>query len=270
MALSLSVEEWKKTAFANLVDFASLMKRRQIPFWLDYGTLLGAYRDGDLVPWMEDVDLGMLDSSWPEVRSGFQELSAAGFEIHERRFCVGDVTFHAAKFMRNGVNVDLSVYVSIKGRAVDLHERLKYPRIYFLAGPVWITYQQLALPSALRFALRTKNRFFSSIFRRVDALPPKARFGLRYGSRWVLWRPTYYTASLPMQFYSGFTKIELGGREYPVPARTEEYLEYLYGPKWDRPDPAYRIYDTQWFNLVVTERPIECPLEPSPHIDMPH
>ena len=258
MLLSLSVEEWKKTAFANLADFASLMERRQISFWLDYGTLLGAYRDGDLLPWERDVDLGMFDSSWSELQSEFQELSAIGFEIHEKRFCVGDVAFHAVKFRRNGVDVDLSIYVVIKGRALDLHDRLQHHKIHFILSPVRLTYQQFGLPSAVRSALRTKNKFFSFIFQRVDVLPPKTNFGLRYASRWVVRRPTYYTASLPMKFYSDLTKIKFGEREYSVPVPTEEYLEYLYGPKWDKPDPAFRECDSQSFHLLVTQRPIEC------------
>ena len=242
------------------------MERHQISFWLDYGTLLGAYRDGDLVSWMGDVDLGMFDSSWSELRSGFQELSAIGFEIHEKRFCVGDVTFHTVKFRRNGVSVDLSIYVASNGRALDIHDRLWRTKLSLLA----LVYQQLPFSPALRFALRARNQFFSFIFRNIDILPPKTKFGLRYASRWGLWRPSYYCAEIPISFYSDFTRIYLGGREYSAPSTTKEYLTYLYGPRWRKPDPAYRTLDAPWFNFLVTERPIECPLEPSPRIDRPH
>lgn len=251
--LNLPAEKWKRAAYTNLADLASLMERRQIPFWLDYSTLLGAYRDGVLVQRMVDIDLGLFGSSWPEVRSGFQELAAAGFKIREKQFCLGDATFHSANCLRHGVNVDLSGYVVIDGEALDLHSRYSLTQL----SPLSFVYQRLPFSPALRFALRTRNKLFSLPFYYVDVLPPKARFGPGKASRWALGRPSYYTAKVPASFFSDFARVNLGGREYPVPRRTEEYLGYLYGPRWGKPDPTYRTWDARWFYVIVAEKPIE-------------
>jgi len=36
-----------------------LLQKNNIPFWLEAGTLLGIYRDGDLIPWDYDTDLSI-------------------------------------------------------------------------------------------------------------------------------------------------------------------------------------------------------------------
>ena len=37
-----------------------LLTENNITYWLDYGALLGAVRNGELIPWDSDVDLGVL------------------------------------------------------------------------------------------------------------------------------------------------------------------------------------------------------------------
>jgi len=40
-----------------LVD--DILKNENIPYWLNYGTLLGAYRDHDFIPYDYDLDIGL-------------------------------------------------------------------------------------------------------------------------------------------------------------------------------------------------------------------
>src|SRR5438105_4459592 len=51
---------------AHLVELAhftgDLLARHGITHWLDFGTLLGAVRDGQMIPWDFDVDVGILES----------------------------------------------------------------------------------------------------------------------------------------------------------------------------------------------------------------
>jgi phosphorylcholine metabolism protein LicD len=39
-----------------------LLTKHGIVHWLDYGSLLGAVRGGELIPWDNDVDFGFLGS----------------------------------------------------------------------------------------------------------------------------------------------------------------------------------------------------------------
>lgn len=43
-----------------LSEFDALCQKNGIPYWLNFGTLLGAVRHGGFIPWDDDVDLGIM------------------------------------------------------------------------------------------------------------------------------------------------------------------------------------------------------------------
>jgi hypothetical protein len=49
--------------------------------WLDYGSLLGAVRAGELIPWDSDVDFGCLESDPHKLAAIEPEVKAAGYEL---------------------------------------------------------------------------------------------------------------------------------------------------------------------------------------------
>jgi hypothetical protein len=64
---------------AAFVD--DLLTRHGIMHWLDYGTLLGAVREGQLIAWDEDVDFGMLVADAEAVRALRRDIEAAGHRL---------------------------------------------------------------------------------------------------------------------------------------------------------------------------------------------
>src|SRR3954451_3168740 len=63
-----------------------LLTRHGIVHWLDYGTLLGAVRGGELIPWDEDVDFGILARDVDAVRALRPEIEAAGHWLADRGY----------------------------------------------------------------------------------------------------------------------------------------------------------------------------------------
>lgn len=53
----LSTERIQSLLYAALCDFDDMCSTAGIPYWLDGGTLLGAFRGKDLIPWDDDVDV---------------------------------------------------------------------------------------------------------------------------------------------------------------------------------------------------------------------
>lgn len=69
----------------HLVDLAvfthELLGRHDILHWIDYGGLLGAVRDGELIPWDGDIDFGCLRSDLDKIVALGPEIAAAGHKL---------------------------------------------------------------------------------------------------------------------------------------------------------------------------------------------
>ena len=71
-----------------------------IKYWLDWGTLLGAVRDGKLIEWDHDMDLGTMDDSWKKLVSILPELEKRGFYV----------VLQNVKMYKNVVQREISLY----------------------------------------------------------------------------------------------------------------------------------------------------------------
>ena len=69
---SLKLEDKQKLLIELLEEFDNFTRRYKTPFWLEYGTLLGAYRHGCIIPWDDDIDLGMIEQDLAILPKNFE------------------------------------------------------------------------------------------------------------------------------------------------------------------------------------------------------
>lgn len=58
------------------ITIGEALNEEGILWWADYGTLLGAARHGDIVPWDKDADLGVLYEDWDACRKVMKAVCA--------------------------------------------------------------------------------------------------------------------------------------------------------------------------------------------------
>lgn len=91
----------------NLSYTCNLLKENGIKYWLDYGTLLGAVRDKNLIPYDTDTDISILAEDVDKLVALTSKIAADGRllehkEIHEYyRVCVSPV---------NGLHTDIFLW----------------------------------------------------------------------------------------------------------------------------------------------------------------
>lgn len=83
--MNTSTPETKAWAKQNLFDFMDILEECGIVAWLDGGTLLGAYRDGDFCDGDED-DIDIFTWSRPDIDEKIREVmglaETRGFKVH--------------------------------------------------------------------------------------------------------------------------------------------------------------------------------------------
>ena len=101
----------KSEAFDNLKIFRQVAQELDIPFFLDGGTLLGAYRDKDFCQDdQDDIDLSIMIPYWDQVDKLTESLVKYGFKLYHKwdakDFKPKQVSCQTA-YTRNGGKIDL-------------------------------------------------------------------------------------------------------------------------------------------------------------------
>ena len=257
-AAFMAKPEWEKLVVSNLFDVADTLAAYQIPFWLDYGTLLVAVRERSFMQWSEDIDLGMIDSAWNQLSDALKKVSALGFKCNTRLFKVGESVFRVVKLWRHDFAVDISLYKKIGEDAIDLHTSFDpWLSQLGMARISWFLYRELNLSGALRHRLAEENKRMSTLFRHLDILPEKSKLDFASSVRYVMGWHIYNFARIPFRFYAKTEEISFYGRQFPVPSQPQEYLRFLYGPGWRIRDPTYRERNTDWSRYLISKDRID-------------
>ena len=76
-------EHFLKDAKLLLAEVAAKFNESQIPWWTDCGTCLGTYRYGGIIPWDDDIDIGILVADFENARRALNRLDPRRFEVQD-------------------------------------------------------------------------------------------------------------------------------------------------------------------------------------------
>lgn len=76
-------EKCLKNEKALLANIVQIFKENQIPFWVDCGTCIGAYRYGGAIPWDEDIDVAVLLPEFDNVMRALNALDKSKYLVED-------------------------------------------------------------------------------------------------------------------------------------------------------------------------------------------
>lgn len=97
----------------KLLAVKKLLDKNDIKYWIDYGTLLSIVREGDLLKWETDFDLGIYDFELPKLISLNNEFKKLGYEIE---YIPGRDNFQL--IAKDGIMIDFSIYHLIENKSI--------------------------------------------------------------------------------------------------------------------------------------------------------
>lgn len=140
----------QKKMLTILIEVDKICRQNDIPYWIDYGTLLGAIRHGGFVPWDDDLDICIMEEHFEK----FQEVCLR--ELPENLFLQNEKTDPLSS-MGNGL-------IKIRDKeSLYIHDfenfRKKYNKGIFIDVFKCRSYSKMPM-SLLKFLIKNISKSF--------------------------------------------------------------------------------------------------------------
>ena len=232
-------------AILNEVD--AICKEHNIHYFLTAGTMLGAVRHKEFIPWDDDVDIGMLPEDYfrflkvcPEhlsVDYGYQNFGTevTSHYIHDKIRLKN--SFFSTKYsnqypMMNGVYIDIFVYFKTSNIPMLQRFHLWYIQVVRrLIGLRWADrprknlhyYKSMvALPIMRLFPFAWLHKYYIHVLNWYEKRNTRYRVdSMGFNLKKV--------GAVPDEWFHGTVEAEFCGRKYPILARYDDFLKHWYG-----------------------------------------
>lgn len=221
----------EEIAVKNLKEIKKVLDKHGIRYWLDTGTLLGAVRDGKIIEWDDDIDLGTMEDNWEKIIPIIPELEERGFntrfeEIYKTNFGFAN---RYVVFSKSGCIVGIGAY-QVKGENAFY---LNIQSTNFFSVGLGILYRMLTPQRPYV----TKRKVGKSLKHLLSFIPQKLKEPLSHVVWWV-WKRSgvkFFRATFPKHYFEKLGTIKFYGMTFNIPSDVENYLKYHYGEDWRTP-----------------------------------
>lgn len=235
----------KKLVIA-LIELKKICDEHGLPFWLNFGALLGMVRENRLLPWNNDVELGCWADDAPHQKmiAVADALALAGYNCFYYR------SFGTLNIKKDiGVNININLYWRLGEYAVRPHETpSKFQGKHILASVFyWLSASIYLYPSGVLQGLR-RGRFRHllkiSVSRIFVFLSPRFRkmcfyklldLSERFGG-------VFQQTAIPKRYFCELSAHDFYGCEINFPTQSRELLALIYGEDWLIPKENWSFY----------------------------
>ena len=258
--------ELRKANLDLLSKFDRFCGEHGIKYFITFGTLLGAVRHGDMIPWDDDIDVTMLRSEYYKLIKISKQKYPEGCELltpgEDKSFCGFTPMFKDNGYVGRMIKGSDSDDGTGTGRlGIDifvLDPSYTGPRHTILTYRQYVLYAQARAHRAIRKPLDTSKPKFLAV--------PVVKFFEFIGRRRKLYRivEDYWDLSLDLKskgkrlyspcnipdelrqeydprWFDDTVYLNLGGTEYPAPAGYKELLTTMFGDYMQLPPEDKRF-----------------------------
>lgn len=224
----------------NLREIKDVLDNKGIKFWLEGGTLLGAVRDGKIIDWDSDVDLG----TWYD---NVKQMTLTAPDFRRRHFMVALSTKRcSASISKHGCSVYVHLYrkrshyawtVSTSGfNAMKVRSKVYSPREKII---------EKLLRYGVAVLIQEMKTVRAELFVRARALFPST---LRQRVADKLWYVLdrlgcINVVVIPKRYFEKLATIQFYGMQFNIPSDVEKYLKFRYGKDWKTPIKIWKYKD---------------------------
>jgi lipopolysaccharide cholinephosphotransferase len=254
-----NIEAFRKIQLRLLDSVDRICKKHDLKYWLDFGALLGAFRNGTFIPWDDDIDISMPEEDYKKFMAVAKEELPADMFLQTTD---ADPNFkqHLTKLRDNN-----STYIQY-----NEEEPAGYHQGIFLDIFISVTYP--ALPRLLeKVLIRTTSRSRNNVIHKKPLRVLHISIFTLCRLAWVILSPLkkkrygqhpHNNGSMqvvPLECLYPLTTVEFEGKNYPAPNDINGHLSYLYKnhmsppPKHMRGGHARKILTNTPYNSSRTQ-----------------
>jgi len=255
----MKLPELHDRLFDLLCTIDDIAKKENVRYFLDSGTALGAAREGDFIPWDDDMDIKVLAEDYPAFKAAMEknlpphlhlaeptERMPAFYDfivrIYDDRVPIRELTEEDSYYKEYVSNLGTDVFVMAKTPKSDLGRKWMRLRIKLLFGlgmsrRYSIDYEKYrGLQKVQVFVLAALGHLvpLSFIHKRKQALTTRYQ-NVSDSYRLKVDVPPQDLRFYPESLYAGETTLSLRGREFPAISGYKEELALIYGEDWMTP-----------------------------------
>jgi lipopolysaccharide cholinephosphotransferase len=241
-----TLRDIQKSELRMLLEVDRICKEHNIKYWIDFGTLLGAVRHKDFIPWDDDIDIGMMRDDYEKFVEIFnantsdKNLYAFNMVAPSGNVNIIDICHKEIK----GIFIDIFPYDFYTDKLDDNGKQLLHDKI----SKIKKQHHQKA-PKSEQEKQKFRNRFLSIRDKYIyegktpDVSQKPALF----------WGIDYYHKMPRCVFdYETFfplSEIEFCGHKFPAPADVDLYLTTVYRDYMSLPSSIKYHTDVSSFPL---------------------
>lgn len=213
-----------------LIEIDRICKIHNIPYWLSYGTLLGAVRHGGFIPWDDDLDIEMemkyfnrlikilskeLDKRFVlQSHKTDKSYVAPYIKVRDTQSMVYEHNNIDQNYKYRGIYVDVFPIEKVNNHCLKLSKYLH--AVLYISSHLKYDHWNI-----LKYINSIYYYFLQKIIYPLFRLFPKHVYTLTYGS--ALYEPRDIESIYPIK------EINFEGKKFSAPNNIHDYLFKIYG-----------------------------------------